>query len=282
MKALVWVSQGTGHEAERGEMALAAQWGRDVGPLSARNSSKGALVAEAHAVFRALSSGASLAEVRAACLSGRILRQRTRETRRRIWNALHHRYFAWNPPRWVLADLTDAAQAEVTDPRFLGLAYVHYARRDRLTFEFVTQQLCALWKARALDVRREDVLDFLADCGNREVHVKGWRETTRKKLAGNVLTALRDFGLLEGVQRKKIRRPVVPPEVVLHLCRLLYGEGLRGRAAVEAPDWRLFLWEPQDVNLALGGLAQRGHLRFEKSGRTVVLEVPGPPGGGAR
>ena len=282
MKASVWVSERTGHEAEGGGMGLAARWGRDVGPLSARNTSKGALLPEARAVFRAFNCAASVAEVQAACLSGRILRQRARETRRQIWNALHHRYFAWNPPRWVLADLTDAAQGEVTDARFVGLAYVHYARRDRLTFEFVTQELCALSKARALEVRRDDVLDFLADCGSREARVKGWRETTRKKLAGNVLTALRDFGLLEGVRRKKIRRPVVPPEVALHLCRLLYGEGLRGRAAVEAPDWRLFLWEPQDVNLTLGGLAQQGHLRFEKSGRTVVLEVLEHPSGEVR
>lgn len=282
MKASVMVSESTVHQAAGTGVGLAARWGRDVGALSARNTSKGALLAEAHAVFRALDSGASVAEVQAACLSGRILRQRTRETRRHIWKALHHRYFAWNPPRWVLADLTDAAQGEATDARFVGLAYVHYARRDRLTFEFVTQALCALWKARALEVRRDDVLDFLADCGSREVHVKGWRETTRKKLAGNVLTALRDFGLLEGVQRKKIRRPIVPPEVALHLCRLLYGEGLRGRAVVEAPDWRLFLWEPHDVNLALGGLAQQRHLRFEKSGRTVVLDVPEHPAGETR
>lgn len=259
-----------------------AGWGRDLGPLSARNTSKGALLAEAHAVFRALGSGASVAEVHAASLAGRILRQRTRETRRHIWNALRHRYFAWTPPRWVLADLTDAAQGEVTDARFVGLAYVHYARRDRLTFQFVTEKLSAFWKAKTLEVRREDVLDFLADCGSREVRVRGWRESTRKKLAGNVLSALRDFGLLEGVQRKKIRRPVVPPEVALHLCRLLCGEGLRGRAVVEAPDWRLFLWEPHDVGLALGGLAQQGHLRFEKSGRTVVLDVPEHPAGETR
>jgi hypothetical protein len=51
------------------------RWGLDRGPLSARNSSKGALVAEAHAVFRALASGMALDEVRSACLTGRLLRQ---------------------------------------------------------------------------------------------------------------------------------------------------------------------------------------------------------------
>lgn len=83
--------------------------GLDVGAVSTRNTSKGALVAEAHAVFRALASGMTLDEVRTACLTGRLLRQSARETRHRIWDALHWRYFAWSPPRWLLADLVEAA-----------------------------------------------------------------------------------------------------------------------------------------------------------------------------
>jgi bacteriophage exclusion system BrxA-like protein len=222
---------------------LGGRWGLDVGAISTRDTSKGALVAEAHAVFRALALGMAFGEVRSACLKGRLLRQPARETRHRIWEALHWRYFAWNPPRWVLADLAEAARDDATDRRFVGLAYVHYARHDRLTFDFVTDRLCTLWKNRAFQVRRDDVLDFLADQETRDAAVKRWRESTRKKLAGNVLSALRDFGVLTGVQRKSLQRPVVAPEVVLHLCRVLDGEGLRGRALLDARDWRLFLWE---------------------------------------
>jgi hypothetical protein len=173
--------------------------GLDLGALSTRNSSKGSLVAEAHAVFRALGSGMALDEVRSACLTGRLLRQSARETRHRIWDALHWRYFAWNPPRWLLADLTEAANGDATDRRFVGLAYIHYARRDRLTFDFVTDRLWTCWKTKAFEVSRDDVLDFLADYESQDALVKKWRESTRKKLAGNVLSALRDFGILTGV-----------------------------------------------------------------------------------
>jgi hypothetical protein len=96
-------------------------------------------------------------------------------------------------------------------------------------------------------VRRDDVLDFLVEYESRDCAVKRWRESTRKKLAGNVLSALRDFGVLTGVQ-----------------------------------DWRLFLWEPHDTSLVLAQLAQRGEIRFERSGRIVVLDVPGHPLGDAR
>jgi hypothetical protein len=224
----------------------------------------------------------ALDEVRSACLTGRLLRQSARETRRRIWEALNWRYFAWSPPRWVLADLADAARGDANDRRFVGLAYVHYARRDRLTFDFATDRLWTRWQHKAFEVRRDNVLDFLADYESRDVVVKKWRESTRKKLAGNVLSALRDFGVLIGVQRKLLQRPVVVPEVVLHVCRVLDAEGLRGRALLEARDWRLFLWELHDTSLALAQLAQRGDIRFERSGKTVVLDIPVHPLGEAR
>ncbi|MGA2451503.1 MAG: BrxA family protein [Polyangiaceae bacterium] len=251
--------------------------GRDTSPPSARNSSKGALLYEAFAVFHALSDGTRGDELRAAALETRLFRQTARETRRRIWDSIHWRYFAWNPPRWVLSDLCGAATTDPHDPRIQGLLYLHYARRDRLAFEFVTEFLFRRWQERQLGVRRDDVLDFLASRYGEEPVIRTWSESTRKKLAGNVLSALRDFGVLTGVQRKVLQRPAVPPEVALHVCRLLHAEGLRGRALLEAPDWRLFLWEAHDISMALARLAQRGEIQFERSGRTVILEVPALP-----
>jgi hypothetical protein len=253
--------------------------GRDAGPYSARNSSKGALIAESRLVLRALASGKSIEAVRDESLDGKLFRQAARDTRHRIWWSLHWRFFAWSPPQWVLTDLGAASHNEVTSPKFVGLIYLHFARRDRLTFDFMTDKLWALWKGGTQRVRRDDAIDFLADS------LKGqprWRESTRVKLAGNLLSALRDFGLLTGVRRKMLHRPVVAPEVVMHLCRLLDAEGLRGRSLLEARDWRLFLWDLQDTSRALGNLAQQGELRFERSGRTVMLDVPRHPIGDGR
>lgn len=257
-------------------------WGRDLGAFSSRNASKGALVAEAHAVFRAFDRCTPLENLRQQCLQGTLLRQRARETRRRIWEAIHWRFFLWRPPQWVLTDLAEAAGDDSSFSRFVGLAYLHFARRDRLTFEFVTGKLWEMWQNKTLEVRRDDVLDFLAVWAEQYPKIRTWRENTRKKLAGNMLSALRDFGLLKGVQRKAIQQPAVSGEVALHLCRLLYGEGLRGRAVLEARDWRLFLWGQNEAAEALVRLAQTGKLRFERSGKTVVLEVPGLDDGGDR
>jgi len=254
------------------ELDTTDRLGRDSGPYSTRNSSKGSLLLEAHLVFRALASGTSLEEVRTACLAGKLLHQSARETRHRIWELLHWRFFAWNPPGWVLEDLIEAARGDVASPWFSGLVYIHYARRDHLTFDFVTDKLAGLWTAGVREIRRQDVIDFLVESANGER--PKWRESTRTKVAGNLLSALRDFGLLTGVQRKRLQLPVVSPEAVLHLCYLLEAEGFRGRAVLDARDWQLFLWDVRDTSQALARLAQRGEIRFERSGATVVLELP--------
>lgn len=272
--------QSTALPPSRTEPSQQGQAGRDLGPFSTRSTSKGSLLTETHTVFRALASGMTIPEVRAALVEGRLLRQAARETRHRIWEALHWRYFAWAPPGWVLADLKEAARREATDRSFIGFVYLHYARRDRLTFEFVSERLWELWKSKTLAVRRDDVLDFLEAHAPSSDSVRRWRQSTRVKLAGNVLSAVRDFGLLSGVQRKTLQRPVISIEVALHLCRLLDAEGLRGRSLLEADEWRLFLWDHSDTSDALTKLAQRGDIQFERSGRTVVLEIPERPRGG--
>jgi hypothetical protein len=262
------------------EVGAVERMGRDTEAYSARNSSKGALIAEAMAVFRALASGRALEDVQHASLAGRLFRQKARETRRRIWQALNWRFFIWEPPAWVTADLANASVDPASEKEFVGLVYLHSVRRDRLTFDFVTQALWRLWRSDVRTIRRDDVMDFMAE--KISSHSSRWRESTRVKVAGNVLSALRDFGLLSGVQKKVLQRPYVDLGVVLHLCRLLDAEGLRGRALLEAQDWRLFLWDIQDTTQALAQLAQRGDLRFERSGQTVVLDVPKHPLGVGR
>src|SRR5690606_13940145 len=155
--------------------------GRDRESYSTRNSSKGALVPEAHAVFSALASGASLEEVRRSCLDGSLLRQSAQATRQRVWALLHWRFFAWSPPAWVLQDISRAAREGITSPVLLGLLYLHSARRDRLTFDFVTEALWARWNSGARLVSRGDVLDFLREREAPEVAL--WRESTREKVA---------------------------------------------------------------------------------------------------
>jgi hypothetical protein len=59
---------------------------RDIGPYSTRNTAKGALIAEVGHVFVAIRDGTTLEDVREGVLSGALVPQRSRNSRKGIWD----------------------------------------------------------------------------------------------------------------------------------------------------------------------------------------------------
>lgn len=234
-------------------------------------NSRGALVSESLAVLEALATGRSVQVVRERALAGQIFRHRARLTRRHCWKAIHARYLA-SGASWILDDLMQVARRGPHDPSVLGLLYLHFVLRDPLTLDWVTGPLWERWRAGHSRLTRNDVhADIGRLVGDMDVR---WSESSRLRLASGLLSALRDFGLAKGVRVKTLTRPVLTPEVVSHLLRLLVERGTRGAAVVEHPAWRSFLRGPEDVIAELARLAQHQVIRFERSGTTVVLETP--------
>ena len=245
---------------------------RDTSPLSSRNTSKGALLQETYATFKAMADGQPLSEVHRRILEGEVFKKTSYQTRRKIRNALDHRYlFGFH--RWVASSLAQASLEGIESSRFRSLAYLYFCLRDRLTFEFVTEFVWRRWQDGLTSLDREDVLTFIEGRIEAEPSIAKWRESTRKKLAGNMLSALRDFGLFKGTSKKQIQRPVISGEAVFHLLTILMAEGLTGRSLLQATDWRLFLFNENQVTQALQDLSQRRWIRFERGGNTVVLEL---------
>jgi len=245
---------------------------RDTGPYSARNSSKGALITETGRVIEGLRSQLSLDELRAMALDGDLFSQRARSTRKRIWDAIHYMYLS--QPEWGLYDLQVAYGKGPQSREFTSLLYLHYASKDHLTYDFVTHILWSRWVNHQLPVAREDVLSLLDEASKTQPQIQRWGESTRLKLARSILTALRDFGVLEGKQKKTLVRPVLPLPTAEHLLRVLTAAGLRGSAVLRDSSWRLFFYEENDVAYILSQLAQERRIHFERVGSTVVLDTP--------
>lgn len=245
---------------------------RDTGPYSARNSSKGALIAEAGRVIDGLCSGHSLGALRASALDGSLFTQRARATRRRIWSNIHYRYLS--QPEWGLSDLQRACGKGPLSREFVSLLYVHYALRDRLTYDFVTEILWERWLAGQRSVAPEDVRSLLDRVSETQPQIARWAESTRVRLARHILSALRDFGVLEGKQKKTLVHPTLPLSTAEHLLRILTAEGLRGTEVLRDALWRLFFCSQDDVAHILARLAQAGRIHFERVGDTVVLHTP--------
>jgi len=231
----------------------------------------GALVPESLAVLNAHAGGASLKEVRDMALDGVIFHQRSWQTRRRFWHAVHARYLN-HGVSWVVQDLCRAAEHGPHDPTARGLLYLHFALRDRLTRDWILGPVWDRWAGGQHRLTRNDVLSDLAVL-LAEADVR-WTEGSRKKLATSLLSALRDFGLANGVQVKHLQRPVLTPETSTHLLRLLVEQGVRGASLVDHTYWRLFFRTPDDVAGELAAVSLNRVIRFERAGSTVVLETP--------
>ena len=263
--------QASTHE-DNGAGTLRAVVVRDTGPYSARNSSKGALIDEASRVFAALARGQSIETVRDQALRGTLLIQRSRENRERIWTSIQQRYLLPTAP-WLTSLLAGTSASGPASREFVSLLYLLYALRDRLTFDFVTNVLWAKGPHARPVISRNEVLDLLKQTAARQPQIDRWTESTRIKLAGSILTALRDFGVLEGQLKKVLVKPFLPLSTAEALLRVLTFEGCRGRQVIQDSTWRLFLLSEQEVASTLTKLAQQGRIRFEKAGATVVLET---------
>jgi len=210
--------------------------------------------------------------VRREVMEARLFQKASYENRCRIWDLLNFRYFA-PKSKWVINALAEASLKGARAPEFTSLAYLYYALRDRMVFDFVTGPIWRMWLDRSRAVGTTTFFEFLEAVSHEHPEVKRWREATRGKVGQSNLAALRDFGLLLGVQNKQIQRPTITLETAFHLLCVLAAEGHQGRSALEASDWALFLWGESDVADALHRMAQARWIRFERGGRTVILEL---------
>lgn len=245
---------------------------RDVEPISARSSAKGSLINELFTLCQALSNGLAFNQLREEALNGRIFIKNSFETRRSIWNHLKRRYLFLGDS-WVIRDLVEASNQGIDSNDFLSLSYLYYVLRDNLTYRFITGPVWNKWTRKIVTIEREDVFRFFDKESERNPQINAWYESTKKKVANNTLSSLRDFRVLSGVRRKRIQHFNASSRTVLHLLSLLIYEGLKGENLIQSPDWHMFLWSEGDVVRALNELSHKGFVKVEKGDRSIILEI---------
>lgn len=252
---------------------------RDRPPLSSRLTMAGALLHETYQLFQAFSQFTDLGLIREAIIDKNLLHKTSYNRRRIVWIALHHRYLK-PAPQWVGNALAQAATYGNQSPEFLSLGYLYFALRDQVTFQFITNVIWPTWQHGSTRLTHRDAMRFIRALADKDPNANAWSEATKKRLASSLLASLRDFGLLKGTATKTIQRPPVALETAYHLLCILWAEGKSGREIINAPDWQLFLWTETDVVQALSQLDQQGRVQFEKSGQTVMLQLPSTMGVG--
>jgi len=244
-------------------------------PYSSRNSSKGALLAESEILFSYLAkNNCDVTLARNAVIRENILAKRTYQTRKRCWAVLHSRYF---PNKFADGHLNPIIAIYKTDPSETikrGVLYYHYATSDLFTYEATTRLIYSLIHKGFTNISPRIINDFLDSRVESHPEIKNWAYTTRNRLVSHYLSALRDFGLLEGKFRKRIRRPEVPEVLFLYVATVLRDCGKSSRDILVSDDFKLFLLTPAEVEIRFVEAHRNKRIEFRKSGKIISLELP--------
>lgn len=230
------------------------------------------MLEELWAVLPSLSPETARADARRAILTDDIFRRPSLTSRQKVFKKLGERYLLSGTP--AATALFVRALKRTSDPTEMRLlAYVMLLWTDALVYTLSTRWLAPKltgprFEADTGDIERE--LEWLA---NEVPDIAGWSQVTRKRIAQHYLGILRDCGLATGAARKLLRRPFVPPTVVLFGAQLITGSGERAESLPEHPLFRALGLDTGDVIEALTQLRREGRIEYASQGGIVHFAV---------
>ena len=242
---------------------------------SAGLSGKAGLLDETLTVLQLVAQGQGPEELRSSVLESDVLGKATHENRRSIWDKLHQRYLADWPNAVRLAKIV-AASSDRNSASLL--IYYEFCRSEPILYDAVTGPVFTRFTTGFSGVEVGDLQTWLDQSEGEHTKVQRWSPQTRKKVLSNILTVLRDFGLMTGTARKSFQRIYLPLPVFGYvLYRLHDTPQLPGpRGIIAAPDWRLFFQDEDDIIALLDEATASGYCTFKRQGEVMALELSWP------
>jgi hypothetical protein len=160
----------------------------------------------------------------------------------------------------------------MNDPRaFREACYYEAARADPLLATFAEEVLFAWYEEGHGEVRLDDVLEWFA----ADKRVPPWNDETRARVAQGLLSAVRDFGVMEGSSRGR-RKRMAPPHLTLrgfaYVALRERGQQPSDRALLEARVWRRYLLGPEAVRRLFHEADRSKVLRFAEAGSVIRID----------
>jgi len=154
------------------------------------------------------------------------------------------------------------------------ILYFHAARTDRLLYDIVTEVLLPRRARGVLDIGVAEVQRVLATWAKEGKTIGVWSEDTTLRVAQGVLSALRDFGVLQGTVNKRIAPTYLPVEAFAYVAFYLKQHQPSGAKLMERTDWKLFFLPPEGVEWFLVEAQQRRLLEYHAAGSVTRLTFP--------
>lgn len=157
---------------------------------------------------------------------------------------------------------------------FTEACYFETARTDSLLAAFAEGPIWAWWHIGKAIVTAGDVCAWLEDQA-KEKMTPMWSPGVRERAARNLLSALRDFGVLRGVSgspHKEIGSPAMSARGFAYVAWREHELGASSRALVSSTMWRRWLLDTEAVMAMFDRVARLGLLRFSSAGSVVRID----------
>jgi hypothetical protein len=174
----------------------------------------------------------------------------------------------------VTKALVTLVQKKLPTAALERLLYFHSARADQLLHDAVTEVLAPRWARGLADINVHDFHRSLATWVEEGKTTGHWSEPTITRIAQGLLSALRDFGVLQGAVNKKIGPAYFPIESFAYVMFYLKQHQPSGAKLIELPDWKLFFLHRDGVERCLFEAHQRDLLEYHVAGSVTRLTFP--------
>lgn len=232
---------------------------------------KGAMIEETYAVFSAWDVDASKRENLDRLRESNFIGASSATWLRDVAKVLNRRFDTEGRDRPLVRLAKEGLRIDTWKPLLLW----HMTRDEFLVRDFVETWLFDEYDAGAFRIRPEEVETYLSDIGKRgAVTEHAWSDQTTKRVAAGLLKMAADFSLLRGSAMKEFASYHLPEQSFMYLLHAMRDSKLSPGKVVNAPDWRLFMMRPSDVERELLRLHQFRKLEYHVAGSLVQLNLP--------
>ncbi len=154
------------------------------------------------------------------------------------------------------------------------ILYFQATRSDPLLHDLVTE-LLSEWSRRSdREIRPWEVQNWVEEQVEAGRTERPWSPAVQTRVVQGLLSALRDFGILEGSVKKRLAYVYLPLDAFAFIAFQLHIEGRSGRALLHDPSWRLFLLPEGTVERFFLEAHQEGLLEYYAAGPVVRTDFP--------
>lgn len=231
----------------------------------------GAILAETKTLLDSWDDGRSMRDNLDRFSKDNILGKASRSRDEDILWAFRQRYLAETPVATSLIRLVKAkCPADILD----RILYFHAARSDPLIHDFVVDVLWPKYMRGVQHILVRDAMDWIEEIVDNGCTRGPWSEKTIERSAQELMSTLRDFGVLQGIRNKRLSPAYLPVEAFSYIAFYLSRLQPSGRRLLEDPEWLLFFLDLQAVERKFMEAHQLHLLEYYAAGSVVRIDFP--------